>query len=86
MQQQQTQATIEMKWVQCDKCLKWRRIPASIRDEELEGEWECKMNKWDLKRNSGSAPEENYELAEEQTGAVTTTGDNHGAQEKKLEF
>lgn len=74
-----------MKWVQCDKCLKWRRIPASISDRELEGEWECKMNKWDLKRNSCLAEEENYDLAEEQTVNVSNT-DQSKILEKQQEF
>eukprot|EP01084_Bolivina_argentea_P173094 299799_1 len=37
---------VEMRWVQCDKCGKWRRIPTSVPDSEFEGEWTCDKNKW----------------------------------------
>ncbi len=53
---------VEMRWVQCDKCLKWRRIPTSVSDSELEGEWTCAMNRWDMNRNSCAAAEESYDL------------------------
>lgn len=76
---------MEMRWVQCDKCLKWRRIPTSISDKELSGEWSCSMNKWDLKRNSCSAPEEAYDLAEEQTVEVTN-GESSTQNEKRKAF
>jgi len=76
---------VEMRWVQCDQCLKWRRIPTSISDKELSGEWLCSMNKWDLKRNSCSAPEEAYDLAEEQTVEVTN-GESSGQDAKREAF
>merc|ERR1712154_426885 len=79
---QKIEKFVEMRWVQCGKCLKWRRIPTSISDKELEGEWSCSMNKWDLKRNSCSAEEEAYDLTEEQTVEVTN-GSNSPQNEKK---
>lgn len=82
---QKMERFVEMRWVQCDKCLKWRRIPTSISDQELSGEWTCSMNKWDLKRNSCSAPEEAYDLAEEQTVEVTN-GESGTQNEKRKAF
>ncbi|MEW5299531.1 MAG: hypothetical protein WDW36_002539 [Sanguina aurantia] len=35
------------KWVQCNKCQKWRKVPYHLRDDELTDEWECKDNSWD---------------------------------------
>jgi len=34
------------KWVQCDRCLKWRRLPASVdmRDIQRQRRWFCEMN------------------------------------------
>ncbi|XP_051142550.1 B3 domain-containing transcription repressor VAL1-like [Andrographis paniculata] len=40
---------------QCDKCLKWRRLPVNIL---LSSTWTCADNSSDLKRSSCSAPEE----------------------------
>ena len=74
---------MEMRWVECDKCLKWRRIPTSVSEKELEGEWSCSMNKWDLKRNSCSAEEEAYDLAEEQTVEVNNGSNGNQVQKKK---
>jgi len=77
-------AKVEMRWVQCDLCLKWRRIPTSISEGELKGEWSCSMNKWDLLRNSCAAPEEAYgdeETLEVKNGAETST-----VCEKRREF
>lgn len=78
--------TIEMRWVQCDKCLKWRRIPTSVSEKELEGEWTCSMNKWDNDRNSCSAAEEAYDLTEEQTVEVNNGSNNGTHFQKKKEF
>ena len=46
-----------MVWTQCNKCLKWRRIPRSTCDEQTHDIWECKMH-GNLQRNSCAAPEE----------------------------
>ncbi|KAF8822836.1 CW-type Zinc Finger protein [Cardiosporidium cionae] len=50
------------RWVQCDKCDKWRRLPGCTDEEyeaiEADDRWECSMNKWDLVRASCSSPEE----------------------------
>eukprot|EP00483_Globobulimina_turgida_P002085 UN02087 len=80
------ESVVEMRWVQCDKCLKWRRIPTSVSDAELEGEWTCSMNKWDLKRANCAAEEEAYDLAEEQTIHVNSGRNNQSHRDKKKEF
>uniref|UniRef100_A0A8C9VJI8 CW-type domain-containing protein n=1 Tax=Scleropages formosus TaxID=113540 RepID=A0A8C9VJI8_SCLFO len=33
-----------MTWVQCDKCLKWRRLPDGINYRGLPEQWFCHMN------------------------------------------
>ncbi|XP_065041008.1 B3 domain-containing protein Os07g0679700-like isoform X4 [Musa acuminata AAA Group] len=42
------------QWVQCDDCLKWRRLPVDV----LLLKWTCADNTWDPKRSSCSAPDE----------------------------
>eukprot|EP00549_Striatella_unipunctata_P022103 CAMPEP_0118689484 /NCGR_PEP_ID=MMETSP0800-20121206/9518_1 /TAXON_ID=210618 ORGANISM="Striatella unipunctata, Strain CCMP2910" /NCGR_SAMPLE_ID=MMETSP0800 /ASSEMBLY_ACC=CAM_ASM_000638 /LENGTH=1395 /DNA_ID=CAMNT_0006586893 /DNA_START=212 /DNA_END=4399 /DNA_ORIENTATION=- len=52
---------VEFKWVQCEKCEKWRVIPASIDDSDLPDQWFCEMNIYDPKRNFCEAPEQTEE-------------------------
>jgi hypothetical protein len=34
-------------WVQCDACMKWRRVPWNVNTDDLPDEWYCKDNFWD---------------------------------------
>ncbi|KAL3149213.1 hypothetical protein ABBQ32_002039 [Trebouxia sp. C0010 RCD-2024] len=45
MQKQERDAL--QKWVQCAKCAKWRKVPYTLKDEDISEDWECKDNKWD---------------------------------------
>ena len=51
-----------VKWVQCEKsgCLKWRKLPSWLRDDELPEKFTCDQNKWNPDKASCSAPEEDY--------------------------
>ncbi|XP_020571860.1 B3 domain-containing protein Os07g0563300-like [Phalaenopsis equestris] len=46
---------INNRWVQCENCSKWRRLPL---DALLHHRWTCSDNKWDPERSSCSAPQE----------------------------
>eukprot|EP00798_Chlamydomonas_sp_ICE-L_P025171 gene25171-10801_t len=46
------------KWVQCNKCHKWRKVPYHIRDNELTDEWECGDNVWNQACQSCSVEQE----------------------------
>ncbi|KAL0916994.1 hypothetical protein M5K25_014550 [Dendrobium thyrsiflorum] len=46
---------INNRWVQCENCFKWRRLPL---DALLHHRWTCSDNKWDPERCSCSAPQE----------------------------
>ncbi|XP_076367595.1 ATPase MORC2-like isoform X2 [Tachypleus tridentatus] len=52
-------------FVQCDSCLKWRRLPYSSKnvDVEISGEWTCSMNP-DVQRNKCSVVEEKLHIPE----------------------
>jgi len=59
-------------WVQCDQCLKWRRLPKRSHPnypEDLPESWNCSMNNWD-KNSSCSKPEESFTVKELSAGAV----------------
>ncbi|GAB4824272.1 hypothetical protein Ancab_007159 [Ancistrocladus abbreviatus] len=43
------------QWAQCDKCLKWRKLPVDVL---LPPKWTCPDNVWDSDRSSCSAPDE----------------------------
>lgn len=43
------------RWVQCENCFKWRRLPL---DALLCHRWTCADNKWDSERSSCSASQE----------------------------
>jgi hypothetical protein len=47
-------------WVQCNKCNKWRRLPADTNVKKLPRKWYCSMNESDPLRQSCTAPEEDY--------------------------
>eukprot|EP00494_Astrolonche_serrata_P005588 UN05604 len=48
----------EYKWIQCDFCAKWRKIPSKVTAREIEnqsnskGEWSRFQNIWDLDHNN----------------------------------
>ncbi|CBZ50001.1 cw-type zinc finger domain-containing protein,related [Neospora caninum Liverpool] len=50
------------RWVQCDKCDKWRRLPGCTDTEYAalmaNPRWQCNKNRWDQARASCTAPEE----------------------------
>merc|ERR1712087_938071 len=55
-------------WAQCDKCLKWRRLPEGQTDDSLPDKWFCRDNVADKKRNSCEAPEEKLDADEADFG------------------
>lgn len=50
----------EEKWVQCDKCSKWRRLPPDVNVDKLPTRWYCSMNKRRPEVAYCDAPEEPY--------------------------
>ncbi|GIM15000.1 hypothetical protein Vretimale_17869 [Volvox reticuliferus] len=45
------------KWVQCNKCQKWRKVPYTVKDDDLPEDWECKHNTWDMRHASCLSPQ-----------------------------
>lgn len=45
-------------WVECDKCGKWRALPATVDSSMLPDIWYCELNTYDTKYNSCSKEEE----------------------------
>jgi len=56
-------------WVQCDRCMKWRLLPSSVKMDELPERWYCELNTHDSKRNSCDAPEQTTEEIANRTDA-----------------
>ena len=48
----------EDPWVQCDRCHKWRHLPASVDLDTLPEHWFCELNTYDAKRNNCEAEEQ----------------------------
>ncbi len=46
------------KWVQCDECEKWRKIPGDVNVDALPEQWSCSLNEWDKKHSNCDATEE----------------------------
>ncbi|XP_039136534.1 B3 domain-containing protein Os07g0679700-like isoform X2 [Dioscorea cayenensis subsp. rotundata] len=46
---------VQDQWIQCDECLKWRRIPVHVLPPS---KWTCADNSWDRKRSLCSVPDE----------------------------
>jgi hypothetical protein len=35
------------KWIQCTKCMKWRKVPYTLEDSQIPEDWTCLNNVWD---------------------------------------
>mmetsp|Transcript_5400 Transcript_5400/g.6918 ORF Transcript_5400/g.6918 Transcript_5400/m.6918 type:complete len:890 (-) Transcript_5400:291-2960(-) len=46
-----------VNWVECDRCGKWRKLPAHISLDLLPETWFCEMNSWDTSTANCQAPE-----------------------------
>ena len=62
----------EEKWVACDGCGKWRKLPQHVDVDKLPSEWFCRMNEWDALRKDCSVPEESSEPQPEPQPAAAT--------------
>ena len=52
---------VQVNWVQCNRCSKWRKAPLSIDPESLPDIWHCGMNDWAPNMAKCSAKEEEDE-------------------------
>ena len=60
----------EDPWVQCDRCHKWRHLPAIVNLDSLPEHWFCELNTHDPKRNNCEATEQTpKEVAKEKKRA-----------------
>lgn len=53
-----SRSTVNVDWVQCNKCNKWRRVPAFIKVSDLPDVWVCSQNTWATAFARCSAKEE----------------------------
>lgn len=67
-------AVEQLKWVCCDKCAKWRRLPSHVDDKALPEKWFCTMNVWDEAANDCSKPEIQYATTTADGGAGAPAG------------
>jgi len=56
--QSQTDPNDNLEWVQCERCEKWRKLPAHISADELPDVWFCSLNTWNPSSASCDAPED----------------------------
>jgi hypothetical protein len=54
-------------WVQCEKCLKWRRVPFHVNVDTLPEQWYCENNSWDLEKAHCHFPQDQYDAEKEAT-------------------
>eukprot|EP00588_Corethron_pennatum_P008129 CAMPEP_0194296132 /NCGR_PEP_ID=MMETSP0169-20130528/55251_1 /TAXON_ID=218684 /ORGANISM="Corethron pennatum, Strain L29A3" /LENGTH=914 /DNA_ID=CAMNT_0039045509 /DNA_START=169 /DNA_END=2910 /DNA_ORIENTATION=- len=52
---------LSLNWVQCDSCQKWRLLPKFVDMDLLPEKWFCQLNKYDSKRDTCDAPEQDQE-------------------------
>eukprot|EP00944_MAST-04C_sp_MAST-4C-sp1_P005544 g5544.t1 len=63
-------------WVQCSMCLKYRRLPRSIRISDLPKVWFCRYNKYDPSRAECRAPEEQFTYSDDDIKRISDDHDN----------
>ena len=49
---------VEPQWVQCNRCEKWRTVPAALDLDTLPESWFCELNTWNPALNKCEAEEE----------------------------
>jgi hypothetical protein len=75
-------AADEAKWVACDLCGRWRRLPSTVNMDSLPEQWFCEMNIWDPLRNSCQADEESGDTSvSPNPGAGVGVGSREGSRE-----
>lgn len=57
-------------WVQCETCMKWRRVPYDIDVNALPDTWTCNMNYWNVEQASCDIDTDNYDPDRENTVQV----------------
>ncbi len=59
-------------WVQCDSCLKWRRLPWFVNpSEDIKEQFLCKDNQWTPESASCDAEEDAWDSEEEKGSSIT---------------
>ncbi|XP_078268577.1 MORC family CW-type zinc finger protein 4 isoform X2 [Rhinoraja longicauda] len=66
----------DQAWVQCETCMKWRKLPPEVDPESLPENWYCNMNP-DPKFRDCSIPEEPEESDDEITPSYEKTSKKH---------
>ena len=59
-----------VKWIECTKCNKWRKVGFGIDVEALPDNWCCEMNTWDITRASCTVPEEADDKSKQQNNGT----------------
>eukprot|EP00981_Chlorochromonas_danica_P005712 scaffold1172_cov180-Ochromonas_danica.AAC.39 len=65
-------ADVQLEWVQCDRCNKWRSIGNGVSQDSLPEVWYCELSTWSTVYNSCDAPEEEDTTTTTTTSAVVT--------------
>uniref|UniRef100_UPI00398E8413 MORC family CW-type zinc finger protein 4-like isoform X2 n=1 Tax=Pristiophorus japonicus TaxID=55135 RepID=UPI00398E8413 len=66
----------DQSWVQCETCMKWRKLPPEVDPDSLPENWYCNMNP-DPKFRDCSIPEEPEESDDEITPSYEKTSKKH---------
>ncbi|XP_029386159.1 MORC family CW-type zinc finger protein 3a isoform X1 [Echeneis naucrates] len=72
----------DQNWVQCDECLKWRKLPDGIDYRKLPDKWSCNSNP-DPEFRSCNVPEEAEDSDDEQTSYSKTYKQQEREEKKK---
>jgi hypothetical protein len=63
------------EWVQCEQCLKWRRVPWDINIADLPDSWNCTMSTWDPENANCDTPQDAFDPEKENVVEYSTEGE-----------
>ena len=67
----------DTRWIGCDACHQWRRLPWNVDAEDLGEHWTCSLRSWDPENASCDAMADPWDPSREDITATAITGEGN---------